>query len=533
MTGVERVPYRLPEVVAADTVWVVEGEKDADNLIARGLVATCNVGGAGKWRRAYARWLVDKHVFIVPDNDAPGRQHAMEVAAATFEGAASCKVVELPGLPEKGDVSDWFQQGHGLDELLKLAHDARPWVADASGHQRTSDWQSKLLYTANDNPRPHGNEHNALVALRHAPELADLLRYNALAGKIETRGLPQGEAWVDLQDHHAIQILEWMQRNDLETLKPGTLWNALECYARELPAHEPVQEHLASLRWDGVGRLSDLFPKYFGATEQDPAYLRAVARCAMVQAVARAFRPGCKADLCVVLEGPQGCGKSTSLAVLGGPWFKDQLAGALDTREAKMSVTATWILEMSELAAISHRKAEIEHIKAFISQQTDEYREPFARKIVQRPRRCTLWGTTNRSDYLHDETGNRRFGPVRCGLIDLEALRRDRDQLWAEAVAAFRAGEPWHFTEPHVRGMAAAEQGARMEGETWEAAVASYLEGKAFVTLHEVASGALGFETKEIKQHDQRRLAAVMRRVGWRNGQRRLDEGVKHGWWPA
>lgn len=123
LEGVRRVVYRLPELLAAPLsrgVFIVEGEKDADQLAAIGVTATTNPGGAGKWRAEYAEWFRDRAVFVLPDNDPPGREHAAAVAAALTPVAKSVEVIELPGLPDKGDVSDWLSAGGTLDKLREM-----------------------------------------------------------------------------------------------------------------------------------------------------------------------------------------------------------------------------------------------------------------------------------------------------------------------------------------------------------------------------------------------------------------------------
>ena len=133
--GVTRVLYRLPEVLAAAQagrrVYIVEGEKDADNLAQLDLVATTNPGGAGKWRREYSETLRGTHVVILPDNDEQGHKHAQQVARALHGVAASVKVLELPGLEPKGDVSDWLQAGGSREELDRLAEEAPEWTPPA------------------------------------------------------------------------------------------------------------------------------------------------------------------------------------------------------------------------------------------------------------------------------------------------------------------------------------------------------------------------------------------------------------------
>ena len=123
----QRVPYRLPELLEASEVYIVEGEKDADRLAKMGIVATCNPGGAGNWLGSFSRWFEGRHLVILPDNDQAGHKHAADVAAKLLQVAASIKLVELPGLPEKGDVSDWTAVGGTVAELQSIAAAAPYW----------------------------------------------------------------------------------------------------------------------------------------------------------------------------------------------------------------------------------------------------------------------------------------------------------------------------------------------------------------------------------------------------------------------
>jgi 5S rRNA maturation endonuclease (ribonuclease M5) len=142
LQGVERVPYRLPELLNASEIYICEGEKDADRLAKLGIVATCNPGGAlehkgngeykGKWPDSFARWFDGRHVVILPDNDQAGRDHAEDVARKLQGAAASVKLLELPGLPEKGDASDWLDAGGTVDELQKMVSEAPYWEPKAS-----------------------------------------------------------------------------------------------------------------------------------------------------------------------------------------------------------------------------------------------------------------------------------------------------------------------------------------------------------------------------------------------------------------
>jgi putative DNA primase/helicase len=208
----------------------------------------------------------------------------------------------------------------------------------------------------------------------------------------------------------------------------------------------PVKEYLENLEWDGIQRAEELFIYYLGAN--DTSYVREVTKKALLGAVARIYSPGCKHDHMLVLVGPQGCLKSTTLVKLGKTWFSDSLY-TLSGKDAYEQLQGYWILELSEMAAT--RKAEIEQIKQFISKQEDNYRAAYARRAQSHPRQCAFFGTTNDDDFLRDPTGGRRFWPVRVTDIGRRLGRRlddsTVDQIWAEIVVRYKAGETWYLSD--------------------------------------------------------------------------------------
>src|SRR5512132_1741296 len=160
---------------------------------------------------------------------------------------------------------------------------------------------------------------------------------------------------------------------------------------------------------------------------------------------------GAKADCCLILEGPQGIRKSTALRTIAGEYFTDELAD-LGSKDAAMQTRGVWIIELSEFDNLSH--AEVARIKAFMSRTTDRFRPPYGMRLVESQRQCVFAGTVNHGTYLRDETGGRRFWPIRCGRIDVEALARDRDQLWAEARLKFDGGTLWWLDSDELIRMA-------------------------------------------------------------------------------
>jgi hypothetical protein len=206
-----------------------------------------------------------------------------------------------------------------------------------------------------------------------------------------------------------------------------------------LNQHHPVREYFDNLKWDGVARLDKWLSTYSGA--DDTPYTNAIGALLLIAAVRRVRQPGAKFDECVVLESPlQGTNKSTALEILAtrSDWFSDNLPFNLEGKQVIEALQGYLIVEAAELSGM--RRAEVEHLKAFLSRTVDRGRLSYDRITKNVPRQCVIVGTTNDSHYLKDTSGNRRFWPVRIKEFDLAALKRDRDQLWAEAVVREAAG---------------------------------------------------------------------------------------------
>ena len=198
--------------------------------------------------------------------------------------------------------------------------------------------------------------------------------------------------------------------------------------------------------WDGERRAATLLIDFLGA--EDTEYTREVTSLLLRAAVARALEPGCKYDHMVVIEGPQGIGKSTIVRKLAkrDEFFVDDIKN-IGSKDAQELIQGRWFVEFAELSAFGN--ARIEALKLFVTSQTDSYRVPYAKRPVQLPRRCVLVGTTNSHEYLEDPTGNRRFLPVVCKGNALKSLFNDSiedyiDQVWAEILVDYRSnpGKP-------------------------------------------------------------------------------------------
>jgi predicted P-loop ATPase len=285
------------------------------------------------------------------------------------------------------------------------------------------------------------------------------------------------------------------------------------------------------------------------ARAEDTPLNHAIGRKVLIAAVRRARKPGCKFDYIVVLEGDQGIGKCTLVATLAGEGFySDKPIIGCDTREQQESIQGVWLYEIAELEGLS--KVDLSWMKGFASRTHDKARPAFGRSVVNRPRRNILIGTTNDTHYLRDTTGNRRWWPVKLhGRIDLSGLVRDRDQLWAEAVAAEVTDEPLVIPES-LWGAAAIEQQARMEIDAWLEPISDHLakletkrankEGmfwsdgtdKYCVPEFRVSSAYLLDAVLSISEshrgpRETKRLADVMRTLGWQLAQYPIKVGKK------
>jgi len=247
-------------------------------------------------------------------------------------------------------------------------------------------------------------------------------------------------------------------------------------YERNL--FHPVKEYLSKQKWDGIERVERLFIDYMGAAESE--YTKAVTRKTLAAAVARVFQPGIKFDYVLTLIGEQGQQKSSLLKKLGREWFTDTFnLHMLQSKEGYEQIRGVWIVEIGEMAGMA--KAEVERIKGFISSQEDRYRQAYGRRVENYPRQCIFFGTTNKPDFLRDQTGNRRFWPVAINPEGaLKNVSQDLDseevnQVWAEAVAMYQRGEKLYLPEK-LEKVAALVQKEHTEEHPWLSMIQQYLE---------------------------------------------------------
>jgi predicted P-loop ATPase len=393
---------------------------------------------------------------------------------------------------------------------------------------RQPDWSDALILDKDG--KIVANLANLILILKEAPKWRGVLGYDEFNARVVIRKRPPwGEEMPDAPwiDHHESLTRVWFQN---ETINPsaGDVGRAVQAAARHSPFH-PVRDYFDLLVWDGVPRLDTWLVTYFHV--EDSAYVRAIGPRYLMSAVARIYRPGCKVDYVLILEGPQGKQKSEALRILvkNDTWFTDRLS-PIATKDAALEVAGVLIIEIAEMDALT--SAASSAVKSFLTRRRDRFRPPFGKHTVALPRQCVFAATINPvvGGYLTDPTGARRFWPVTCrGMIDLAGLEKARDQLWAEAVHRFKTGAPWWLETPELEALATAEQTARFVVDAWEERVRKWLGDRTTVSVWDVLEHALRLAASEQQtQSAQKRVVGILTRMGFAQHRPRTPEGREY-----
>lgn len=293
----------------------------------------------------------------------------------------------------------------------------------------------------------------------------------------------------------------------------------------------PVCNYLESLRWDGTTRINRWLIDYLGAP--NTSLVKEVSRISLIAGIRRVLNPGTKFDQIIVLEGKEGKGKSSALAILAVEerWFSDQSILGVDDRNQQEMLSGKWIYEIAELHGL--QTTSVEKIKAFASRQFDRARPAYGRFVEERGRTCVIFGTTNEENYLLEGTGHRRIWPIKTGKIDLEGLKRDVDQLWAEA---YQREEKEDIALHEVLWESAAEeQEARISRDEWNETITRWLKSEIVpsVSIMEVATKALDIRKGDVDERTQKRIGRVLRSMGWEKKRSRVPGGFENRFWPS
>lgn len=397
--------------------------------------------------------------------------------------------------------------------------------AFSDAHPEDEDWTKQLEVSARSN-RIRPTCLNCEIILANDPVTKGAIRYDELKQMIVCiPALP----W-----HKGDHAIRNMDRPDLRSLisqtygvefSLQTVWEAVQTIANR-NRYDALAEYLKGLVWDGRERLSAWLVDHAGA--EDNAYVRGVSRLTLLGAVGRALEPGVKFDYMLILEGAQGIGKSELLAALvpKDEWYTDLTVDVTNRlKDAVAEIQGKWIVEMGELSAM--KRSGIYSFKRFITQRVDNVRLAYRYDPERYPRRCIFVGTTNEENYLEDLTGNRRFWPVRCSNdeFDLVRLKRNREQIWAEAVQAYYDGEQV-YPDREFEKLCIKEQDSRRVIHAWEDPIKQYLKDKKDVTLREVCDNALYVDYGNLRDEQSKKLGALVRAQGFK--QRTIYRDSEH-----
>jgi putative DNA primase/helicase len=387
-------------------------------------------------------------------------------------------------------------------------------------------WSNQL--TRKRSGEPYGSRANVATVIAHTTP--DLLAFNELTGEViktkptvgsktfrPSKALRRAGAWTD---HDTVLLAAWLEKEHDMVCELPVVRDGLSIEARRHAFH-PIRDYLDAQVWDQTPRLDTWLVRF--AFTKDTPYVRAVSSKWVISAVARAYEPGCKADHVLIIEGDQRSGKTTLFETLcGNPaWFTSTHL-ELGSKDSMQTIACKWIVELAELDSLN--RTEWARVKAFLTTRVDTYRRSYGREVEDQRRRVVFAGTTNESGgYLRDHTGNGRFWPVWSGAtvfqkVDIVELAKERDQIWAEAVARYRAGEPWYLTDEKLLRSAIREQDKRRNLDPWEGRIQRFLaksttREKGTTTLEILAQ--LGISIKDTDRGHEMRVGSILRAANW------------------
>lgn len=420
-----------------------------------------------------------------------------------------------------------------LDEIIALSDDEA-----AAQQDELVSWQTQLKGAKNGLWK--NTAHNIYLIMKNLSgetnRAQSVFAYDEFnQANVYTFAPPWGDAsdvGRELTDLDDIRIKTWLSQEWGIEASIETVANTAYMLGKENPFH-PVRRYLEGLKWDGKQRLCGMLEKYCGAVD-DKAYLADVGKKFMTAAVARVMRPGVKFDYVVILEGGQGIGKSTFVQTLSAPWDSDSL-GDITSKDVVDNMRGKWIIELGELASMN--RAEANDLKAFVTRQHDVTRKAYGRRAQTYSRQCIFVGTTNDDEYLKDSTGGRRYWPVRTTKFNIHALKKDKDQLWAEALHLYQQGEKLFLDDDEVRSYAEGEQKDRFIVDEIQNTVKRIVDSEDVpeeFTFDDVWNGMNRLEGRLAPRVcdyvTQQRIKKALRVLGYPKARKRVDGSRSYVW---
>lgn len=514
------------------SVLVVEGCKCvvAARTVALSYIVMTWQGGANSWQKADWSVLKGRKVLLWPDCDSPGIDAMWNIGNLLLKYSPEIKIILPTGHPDGWDVADATASGMTWADIKAWAspliqpvtephapplHAEPPATTNGSGHlpeAATTEPPAQTRWVEwnldrNSQGMPHPNLNNAVTILERDPMLKGRVWFDVFLNRMLTTGTDGPREWtdadvinlaIDIQRRHRIT------RMGVDTAKSAVLGVAKK------NVRNCVKDWLDTLKWDGVARIDHFFEDNFGA--EGTNYVRAASKNFWLSMTARVYDPGCKVDNMIIIEGPQGVGKSLALRTIAGEWFAEQHESATNPKAFLEIIQGVLLTEISEMDAFS--RAEVSRVKQIISSQIDRYRDSYGYYATAHKRQGIFVGTTNTDDWNRDDTGARRFWPIRArGTVDIANIKENRLQYFAEAVQRTRGHEPWWIMP---REETEKEQADRFVSDIWQDDVEVYLAGRPeTVTVGDIFEECLKITIGHRTKRDEMRVASVLRHVGW------------------
>ena len=328
-----------------------------------------------------------------------------------------------------------------------------------------------------------------------------------------------------LKDTDYTRVKRWMYNQYNVHFSTDSIVEATNFIA-EQNGKNPLTDWLNDIVWDGVPRMDEWLVRGCGA--DDTKLTREIGRKWLVQCIARAMEPGCKADCVLILVGPQGAKKSTTFLIMGSPEYFCDTPMDIGSSNAYMQIHRAWIYEVAELDSI--RRARNSSTKAFLSAQEDTFRLPYARQTVTLKRHTVFCGTTNKAEFITDETGSRRYWPIQVGKMDTDWTEHNRSQLWAEACVAYKNGEKWYLEEESQEELDVQSSDFR-QFDPWHEIIDRYIKANGVsVSTTDLMEQGLKLEKYQMTRASEMRVGDIMRQLGYERARRRVFGDRKYVW---
>lgn len=455
--------------------------------------------------------------------------------AAKDVGGVVCAPPSLEGiehLPRSRDFNDLHKEC-GLDAVREAILGKKVVTIEPKNEIEpgTDDWREGLIRNSKGDLDAKSIT-NIDLYLTHHSQIKGCFAFDRFAIRTIVHRCPPWEPEKtfkvrELRSTDIQRLQVWLEGHGLKIGK-DMVYDTIASVADKNGFH-PAREYLSSLEWDGKNRLDFALKEIYACTD-DPRYLAVVFRKWMVAAVKRVFEPGCKFDSMLIIEGPQNIGKSSSLGHLstfnGVSYFADNIKNIND-KDTLMTMNGKLIIEFAELS--SWHAAETNDLKAFMSRQVDMYRPPYDRTVMEVPRQCVFAGTTNPTGgYFRDATGNRRYWPVYATKINFNILFEWRDQLWAEAVHLYHAGEKI-WLEGDEYQIAEKEQSKRYKFDAWFDDIEQLCIDRDFVSYADIYEG-LNIERSRKDFQSKSRITSIMTSLGYKEIRKTVLNKKVSGW---